>query len=122
LRIELSTIKKEVEKKTDYLSEEWNGVYLFYLELDKMGESHSISLKIQVNQSPILTYKIDNNPSDVKKGYTISKLTKDSLVLTNYQNKVSYFITKNKEDTYFISGSEILKLNPPNKEYQIEKL
>ncbi|WP_295813047.1 hypothetical protein [uncultured Apibacter sp.] len=99
----------------------WNGVYSFSLDIYKMNDCHSFDLDIQVNNdSSKLIFSIDGIKIDtIVKGI----VKNDKYIITyNKDNQKQEYIIKKGNNSYFISGSSIYMLNPPNEEYALEKI
>ncbi len=101
-------------------SDSWNGVYFLNLEdLQRMGETHSISYKVIVNGGDVeLETKLDNNPVKRRKG-KVKDSNESEIQLTIDGQE---FMLSKSQGGIYLSGHEIYLINPPNEMYVVEKI
>lgn len=114
-------VKNEDIQSKDILKWNWEGTYVFeLLDIERMGESHSISYRFFIGENSFIETTI--NESSTKKFYCNKvKVTKDTLIIRKEKSNKDYVLLKSR-DQFFISGDEIYMLNPPNDKYTLKKL
>ncbi len=118
-----SIINSTYQKKNENTSvkESWDGIYtLTFKDLIKMGEQHSLTYQITVDNKKILmSEKVDDK--HVQYTGRIIKSNSDSLIFT-LSNDEKYYLVKDNKDQIYISGQDIYMINPPNEKYLIQKI
>jgi hypothetical protein len=100
----------------------WIGKYKFYYEIFRGREEHSFDMEISIDSSynAKLHFEYDDSKSDtLVKGF----IENNQFIVRYYKDdqKQEYILKKDSKGNYFISGSSIYLLNPPNDNLDIEK-
>lgn len=100
----------------------WAGKYVFYYDIFRREEYHTFDLFINIDSSynAKLNFEIDDTKSDtLVKGF----IDNNKFIIRYYKDgqKHEYILKKDDNGNYFISGSSIYLLNPPNDNLDIEK-